>query len=45
MSDRTQIPRDIREGSYQQISLFDSSILGNAAVPQMKIIEDEALAV
>ena len=29
MHDKTQIPRDIRENSYQQLSLFDSSVLAD----------------
>lgn len=42
MADRTQIPRELRESSYQQISLFDSATLGELAIPQTSIIQSEA---
>lgn len=38
MADRTQIPKDIRESGYQQISLFDYSTLGSSAIPQEQLI-------
>lgn len=44
MADRTQIPRDIRESGYQQISLFDSGTLGSTAIPQEQLILSEAAA-
>lgn len=45
MADRTQIPRDIRESGYQQISLFDSGILDHTAVSQSQIITSELTAI
>lgn len=41
MADRTQIPRDIRESGYAQISLFDSGTLGDTALSQDMIIASE----
>lgn len=45
MADRTQIPKDIRESGYQQISLFDSTFLGNTAIPQNVLIQSEKNAI
>lgn len=45
MADRTQIPKEIRESGYKQISLFDSGILGSTAIPQEQLIRSEAAAV
>lgn len=44
MADRTQIPRDIREGGYQQLSLFDSGMLEHTVLPQSQIINGELSA-
>ncbi len=44
MADRTQIPREIREGGYRQISLFDSATPGESAVTQEELIRSEAVA-
>lgn len=41
IADRQQIPKDLRNSGYQQISLFDSSTLGAAAIPQESIIQAE----
>lgn len=38
MSDRTQIPRDIRESSYRQISLFDTGMPFSSVSEQREII-------
>lgn len=38
MSDRTQIPREIREGSYRQISLFDTGMPFASESEQREII-------
>lgn len=32
LRDKTQIPKDIREGSYKQLNLFDESLLPNMAI-------------
>lgn len=45
MADRTQIPKDIRESGYQQISLFDSAFLGSTAIPQNILIQSEKKAI
>ena len=42
ISDKTQIPREIREGSYRQISLFDQTTLGSLALDQQTMIRSEA---
>lgn len=42
MSDKTQIPREIRESGYRQISLFDQSLLGDSALNQQELIQSEA---
>lgn len=44
MSDRTQIPKDVRNGGYQQISLFDSGLLEHAVIPQEQIIAGDIAA-
>lgn len=44
IADRTQIPRDIRESGYKQLSLFDSGILDNTVVPQSQLIASELTA-
>lgn len=44
LSDRTQIPRDIRESGYKQLSLFDSATLGDIAIPQTQLIAGESAA-
>lgn len=44
MADRTQIPRDIRQGGYQQISLFDSGMLDTSNISQSNIIINEQQA-
>lgn len=44
MADRTQIPRDVRESGYQQISLFDSGMLDTSTVSQSQIIASELAA-
>lgn len=44
MADRTQIPRDVRESGYQQLSLFDSGMLEHTALPQTQIITNEMAA-
>ncbi len=44
MSDRTQIPKDVRNGGYQQISLFDSGFLEHAVIPQEQIIAGDISA-
>lgn len=41
MADRTQIPKDIRNGGYKQLSLFDCGMADSGAVEQPKIIADE----
>ena len=41
LSDRTQIPKELRDSGYQQISLFDSTALGSTAIPQESIIQGE----
>lgn len=43
MADKTQIPKDIRESGYRQISLFDSDLLGKTAIPQETIIQQEQI--
>lgn len=45
MADRTQIPRDIRESGYKQLSLFDSGVLEHSILPQQSIIQSEITAV
>lgn len=44
MADRTQIPRDIRESGYKQLSLFDSGVLEHSILPQQSIIQSEITA-
>lgn len=44
MSDRTQIPRDIRESGYKQLSLFDCGMLDNTVIPQSRMIAGEFAA-
>lgn len=44
MADRTQIPRDVRESGYQQLSLFDSGMLEHTTLPQTQIITNEMAA-
>ena len=44
MADRTQIPKDIRESGYQQISLFDSGLLEHEVIPQSEMIAGEYAA-
>lgn len=41
MADKTQIPKDLRNSGYRQISLFDSGLLGSTAIPQEAIIQSE----
>lgn len=41
MADRTQIPREIRESGYKQLSLFDSTTLGDMALSQNTIIRQD----
>ena len=41
MADRTQIPKDIRNGGYKQLSLFDCGMTDSGALEQPKIIADE----
>lgn len=41
MADRTQIPRDLRESNYQQLSLFDCGMLNHTVIPQSQIIASE----
>lgn len=41
LSDRTQIPKELRNHGYEQISLFDSDNLGKIAIPQQSILQDE----
>ena len=38
MKDRTQIPRDIREGGYQQLSFFDKSLRSDFQLTDAQII-------
>lgn len=45
MADRTQIPRDIRESGYQQLSLFDSGLLDTSTLPQQQIIASDLAAI
>ena len=44
MSDRTQIPRDIRESGYRQISLFDCGMADQTVLPQSQMIAEELAA-
>lgn len=44
MSERTQIPRDIRESGYKQLSLFDCGMLDNTVIPQSRMIAGEFAA-
>ncbi|MCI8391083.1 MAG: putative DNA modification/repair radical SAM protein [Roseburia sp.] len=43
IADRTQIPKEVRSSGYQQISLFDSGVLGKTAIPQEQIIAGDAV--
>lgn len=43
MSDKTQVPKEIRESGYRQISLFDQSTLGDMAINQQELIGTEGL--
>lgn len=45
LSDRTQIPRELRESGYQQLSLFDCGILEHTALPQSDILASEHTAI
>lgn len=45
MSDKTQVPKEIRESGYRQISLFDQSTLGDMAIDQQELIQSERLPV
>ena len=33
LSDRSQIPREVREAGYQQLSLFDDRLFSASAIP------------
>lgn len=44
MADRTQLPKELRNSGYEQISLFDSGMLGQTTVPQNTIIQSELAA-
>lgn len=43
LADRTQIPKDIRESGYQQLSLFDYGLLNENPSNQSAIIQSEIL--
>ena len=33
LSDRSQIPREVRQAGYQQLSLFDDRLFSASAIP------------
>lgn len=44
MADRTQIPKDLRNCGYKQLSLFDTDTLCDLAIPQTTVIQSEAVS-
>ncbi len=44
MADRTQIPRELRNCGYKQLSLFDTDTLCDLAIPQTTVIQSEAVS-
>lgn len=44
MADRTQIPKDLRNCGYKQLSLFDTDTLCDLAIPQTTVIRSEAVS-
>ena len=38
MRDKSQIPRDIREGGYQQLSFFDKELCADYQLPEQEIV-------
>ena len=44
MADHTQIPKDLRNCGYKQLSLFDTDTLCDLAIPQTTVIQSEAVS-
>lgn len=44
MADRMQIPRELRNCGYKQLSLFDTDTLCDLAIPQTTVIQSEAVS-
>lgn len=42
MSDRTQIPKELRGSSYRQLSLFDDGLLSECGISQQSVISGES---